>query len=281
MAADEYIKVEGFNAAGPGSVVVVTIEDRLASVAAAAAAEISKAAAEFSATAAATSATASATAAAAAAAARDEAVAAAQSVTDSTDGQIAGLVADAGSETRIALDSRYGGGGGGGTGIVGAPAEWPQFFPPLDHTHPVSQIGATDVGKAVMSAATMAAARLAIGAGTGNGTSNLAIGTTGTTAAAGNHAHAASAITFNPAGTGLVATTVQAAIIEAAASGGGGSSLASALPGTLIIIDKGAGWPTTRPSARTDLHFALVASTAVSDVPSWMTDKDYRWVQGV
>lgn len=45
-------------------------------------------------------------------------------------------------------------------------------------------VGATDVGKSVLTAATVAAARTAIGAGTGN--SNLAIGTTATTAMAGN-----------------------------------------------------------------------------------------------
>ena len=44
----------------------------------------------------------------------------------------------------------------------------------------------TATGRAVLTAATQAAARTAIGAGTGNGTSNLAIGTTSTTAAAGN-----------------------------------------------------------------------------------------------
>lgn len=45
----------------------------------------------------------------------------------------------------------------------------------------------TAVGRSVVKAADAAAARTAIGAGTGN--SNLALGTTGTTAAAGNHTH--------------------------------------------------------------------------------------------
>lgn len=45
---------------------------------------------------------------------------------------------------------------------------------------------ASTVGKAVLTAADAAAARAAIGAGT----SSLTLGTTGTTAAAGNHTHA-------------------------------------------------------------------------------------------
>jgi len=66
-----------------------------------------------------------------------------------------------------------GGGGGGGT-------------------LPITADNITDastVGKQVLTAADQAAARTAIGAGTG--TSNLAIGTTATTAAAGNHTHGA------------------------------------------------------------------------------------------
>lgn len=54
------------------------------------------------------------------------------------------------------------------------------------HTHPSAQISdATDVGRNVLTASTQAVARLAIGAGT----SNLTIGTTSNTAAAGNHTH--------------------------------------------------------------------------------------------
>ncbi|GAB3213316.1 hypothetical protein GCM10027294_43730 [Marinactinospora endophytica] len=55
-----------------------------------------------------------------------------------------------------------------------------------NHTHTVDQVtDATAVGRSVMTAADAAAARSAIGAGT----SSLALGTTGTTAAAGNHSH--------------------------------------------------------------------------------------------
>lgn len=56
---------------------------------------------------------------------------------------------------------------------------------PTAHTHPAAQISdATATGRAVVTAADAAAARAAIGAGTGN--SNLALGTTASTALAGN-----------------------------------------------------------------------------------------------
>lgn len=61
----------------------------------------------------------------------------------------------------------------------------PTTFTPTAHTHTASQISdATTVGRSVMTATDAAAARTAIGAGT----SSLALGTTGTTAAAGNDA---------------------------------------------------------------------------------------------
>lgn len=60
---------------------------------------------------------------------------------------------------------------------------------------------ATTVGRNVLTATDAAAARSAIGAGTGNGTSNLTLGTTSSTAAAGNHVHSAADIT-----SGTVAT---------------------------------------------------------------------------
>ncbi|HHA2772109.1 TPA: head fiber protein [Stenotrophomonas maltophilia] len=72
-------------------------------------------------------------------------------------------------------DVAGGGGGGGGGGTL-----------------PITADNITDasaVGKQVLTAADQAAARTAIGAGTG--TSNLAIGATATTAAAGNHTHGA------------------------------------------------------------------------------------------
>lgn len=67
---------------------------------------------------------------------------------------------------------------------------------------------ATDVGKALIKAATQAAARTAIGAGT----SNLALGTTGTTAAAGNHTHNSSQITKTALFEGDTTANVQEAL---------------------------------------------------------------------
>lgn len=64
------------------------------------------------------------------------------------------------------------------------------------HTHTASQISdATTTGKNVLTASSQSAARSAIGAGT----SNLAIGTTATTAAAGNHTHTPASIGAAPA----------------------------------------------------------------------------------
>ena len=64
------------------------------------------------------------------------------------------------------------------------------------HTHTASQISdATTTGTNVLTASSQAAARSAIGAGT----SNLAIGTTATTAAAGNHTHTPASIGAAPA----------------------------------------------------------------------------------
>lgn len=71
---------------------------------------------------------------------------------------------------------------------------------------------ATTTGKAVLTAANQAAARTAIGAGT----SNLAIGTTASTAAAGNHVHPATAITATAIAPGT-ATNVQGILAELAA----------------------------------------------------------------
>ena len=60
----------------------------------------------------------------------------------------------------------------------------PSVFPPEAHTHTSSQVSdATATGRAVMTAASQSAARTAIGAGT----SNLALGTTASTAKAGNY----------------------------------------------------------------------------------------------
>lgn len=77
--------------------------------------------------------------------------------------------------------------GGGDVVVAWADVtEKPVEFPPEAHTHTAAQVSdATAVGRSVVTAADAAAARSAIGAGT----SSLALGATGTTAAAGNHTH--------------------------------------------------------------------------------------------
>ncbi len=81
----------------------------------------------------------------------------------------------------------------------------------------------TDKPAVIGAGATQAAARTAIGAGT----SSLAIGTTGSTAAAGNHVHTAAVVTVAAGTDGLSSGNVQAtlqalatriAVLEAAAA---------------------------------------------------------------
>lgn len=70
-----------------------------------------------------------------------------------------------------------------GTAVITTDPRLSDARTPTAHTHPASAISdSTATGRSLLTAADAAAARAAIGAGT----SNLAIGTTGTTAAAGN-----------------------------------------------------------------------------------------------
>lgn len=70
----------------------------------------------------------------------------------------------------------------------------PSSFTPAAHTHTASQISdSTATGRSVLTAADAAAVRTAIGAGTGN--SNLTIGTTASTAKAGNYTPTSAEIT--------------------------------------------------------------------------------------
>lgn len=120
-------------------------------------------------------------------------------------------------------------GGGGATLPAGYPSSWPSMFPPTAHSHTVSAISdATTVGRSLMSATDAQAARAAIGAGTGNGTSNLTLGTTSSTAAPGNHVHDATSVAYTPSGS-ITATNVQAAIAQAATLGGSGTATATSI----------------------------------------------------
>lgn len=148
----------------------------------------------------------------------------------------------------------------------------PATFPPSVHGHTSGQItDSTTVGRALMVALDAQAARAAIGAGTGNGTSNLTLGSTATTAAPGNHAHPATAITFSPTGT-LTATNVQTAIEQAALTGsstggGAGDSIS-------WVYASGAypALPTTKPTGvKVVTAYGPVQPTTL---PSWLTTGD-------
>lgn len=143
---------------------------------------------------------------------------------------------------------------GSGSGIAGAPTSWPATFPPDVHTHTASQISdSTAVGRAVLKATDAQAARTAIGAGTGNGTSNLTIGPSGTQAAAGNHGHTASAINLTTP-TGMTSTNVQDGIAELSARPSGGSGTGTSVD---VLYASGA-YPTqaaTPPAGVKVRHF--------------------------
>lgn len=99
------------------------------------------------------------------------------------------------------------------------------------HTHTAAQISdSTTTGRSVLTAASQAAARTAIGAGT----SSLAIGTTGSTAKAGNYTPA---IADLPAGS------------------------------TLSVVYNGTAWP-ARPTARTDVIVHWLDFTGTAAVPA-------------
>lgn len=98
---------------------------------------------------------------------------------------------------------------------------------PVSHDHTALQISdATTVGRNVLTAASQAAARTAIGAGT----SSLALGTTSSTAAAGNHSHSGYATTsqVNAKVTGVGITAIEA-VTELPTTGE---------PGVLYLIEE-------------------------------------------
>lgn len=161
---------------------------------------------------------------------------------------------------------------GGGTGGV---VDWndpssilnkPDTFPPSSHQHTAGQISdSTTVGRAVLTALDAQKAREAIGAGTGSGTSNLALGSTGTTAAPGNHSHFASTLTFIPTGP-LTAQNVQDAILQAANTGG-----VSGASQILIWRYSAGGWPTlptTKPSGV--LKVEAIGPSYPTTLPGWV-----------
>jgi len=137
---------------------------------------------------------------------------------DFYDGVVADRVGESGSLTQQAVDARVAAAGGSvsdattsGKGVVqlagdlAGTAAAPTVTGGSHHGHTASQISdATTVGRSVLTAADAATARTAIGAGT----SSLALGTTSTTAKAGNYQPAASNISDS--------TTVGRSVLTAA-----------------------------------------------------------------
>lgn len=151
-----------------------------------------------------------------------------------------------------------GSGGGGGSVTWGTLDGKPDTFPPSGHTHPRSEISdASTLGRDIMGGTTAQQIRTLIGAGTGNGTSNLVIGTTGTTAAAGNHTHS------------QYVDSAQAATIadqRIAASGGGSGG------GQILVWRYQSGaYPTLPSSAPAGVALVqAIGPIAPSVYPAWV-----------
>jgi hypothetical protein len=158
--------------------------------------------------------------------------------------------------------------GGGGSSDWAAITNKPNTFPPSGHTHTASQIdNSTSVGRALITSADAPTARAAIGAGTGNGTSDLQLGTSGATAAPGNHVHSATQVGFTPV-PGLSATNVQDAITQAAAGAGGGGG--GGTSGIIPWVYNG-GWPvmpTTKPDGA--VLVMVCGPSSPPSYPTWM-----------
>jgi len=75
----------------------------------------------------------------------------------------------------------------------------PATFPPDAHLHPVNSLSdASVVGKSILTAATAAAIRSLLGVDTGTGSSGLTLGTTSTTAKAGDYVPSWTEVTGKP-----------------------------------------------------------------------------------
>lgn len=190
----------------------------------------------------------------AAAAAESSAAAAAASVENAVR-SVNGSFPDSSGNVEIAT-------GGGGTG--GGDVTWsnlpgrPATFPPSGHSHTRSEISdATALGRQLLGATDAQSARAIIQAGTGNGTSNLTLGTSATTAAPGNHTHPQ-----------YVDQAQAAAIADAriAASGGGGGG------GSILVWRYQSGaypaLPSTAPAGVALIH--AIGPLQPSSVPSWV-----------
>jgi hypothetical protein len=153
--------------------------------------------------------------------------------------------------------------GGGGEGGGGGDVTWatlpgrPDTYPPAPHNHGAGDIvDATSLGRNILRAGTPQQVREYIGAGTGNGTSNLQLGTSGTTAAPGNHTHP------------QYVDQAQAASIadeRIALSGGGGGS------GAVLVWRYRSGAYPALPTAKPAGVELILARGPIqpSSLPSW------------
>jgi len=160
---------------------------------------------------------------------------------------------------------------GGGTTIEGAPAQWPQTFPASPHNHTLSQVELLGWIRDLLGSVDAQTFRTRIGAGTGNGTSNLTLGSTATQAAPGNHVHAAANVPFTPTGS-VTATNVQDAVAQAAQLGSGGGAVSNAV---YVWKQSGGAYPAL-PSSKPAGVEAVAAYGAQSPIslgaaiPSWI-----------
>lgn len=139
----------------------------------------------------------------------------------------------------------------------------------------------TVVGRNVLTATDAAAARTAIGAGT----SDLALGSTGTTAAAGNHTHTATGISDSTSVGRSVLTAADAAAARTAIGAGTsslatGTSTGTAMDGAMGGIEvhwTGSAWP-ARPSGVTRTITYVSTTDAAATAPTDRITGD-RWIQ--
>lgn len=128
-------------------------------------------------------------------------------------------------------------GGGGGSGIAGAPAVWPSSFNPAPHSHLVSDLRRVATGSptlaghvlTLLNSTSLSSARDALGAGTGNGTSNVVIGTLDGQAMSATRTFVDTDISLSAAISGLTAGNVREALIalKNLIGSGGGSGTTS------------------------------------------------------
>lgn len=171
---------------------------------------------------------------------------------------LSGLVRSVNGETPDSAGNVVVAAGGDGTATWSTLSGKPSTFPPSAHSHLRSEISdASTLGRSIMSAADAQAARNLIGAGTGNGTSNLALGTTATTAAPGNHGHAQYIDSAQ-------AATIADERIAASGGGGGGGSI-------LPWIYRSGAYPTLPATAPAGVMLVTARGpVAPSVLPSWV-----------